>query len=84
MVQFNLPDNSKLTNGDYYKSQKDNEKITKEVPFKDLLDKDDEGKRILYVIPESIGDVFISTSLFFSGLELISISNSYFDILLFV
>jgi glycosyltransferase involved in cell wall biosynthesis len=30
----------------------------------DLLDKDDEGKRILYVIPQSAGDVFMSTSLF--------------------
>ena len=24
MVQFNLPDNSKLTDGDYYKSEKSN------------------------------------------------------------
>jgi glycosyltransferase involved in cell wall biosynthesis len=32
--------------------------------FEDLLDKDDAGKRILFVIPESIGDVFNSTSLF--------------------
>lgn len=32
--------------------------------FEDLLRKDDEGKRILYVIPESAGDVFLSTSLF--------------------
>ena len=30
----------------------------------DLLDKDDCGKRILYVIPQSAGDVFMSTSLF--------------------
>ena len=29
MVQFNLPDNSKLTDGDYYKSEKDNKKIKK-------------------------------------------------------
>ena len=29
-----------------------------------MLDKDDEGKRILYVIPQSAGDVFMSTSLF--------------------
>jgi hypothetical protein len=34
----------------------------KRIDFKDLLDKDDEGKRILYVIPESIGDVFLSTA----------------------
>ena len=30
----------------------------------DLLDKNDKGKRILYVMPESMGDVFMSTSLF--------------------
>ena len=29
MVQFNLPDNSKLTDGDYYKSEKDNKNIKK-------------------------------------------------------
>lgn len=34
------------------------------VTLADLIDKDDDGKRILYVIPESIGDVFLSTSLF--------------------
>ena len=58
-------------------AKKDNEKITKEVPFKDLLDKDDEGKRILYVIPESIGDVFISTSLFKSIKETYPDYNLY-------
>lgn len=36
----------------------------KSTQFEDLLDKDDEGKRLLYVMPESIGDVFLSTSLF--------------------
>jgi hypothetical protein len=41
----------------------DNNK-TKTVSFEDLLDKDDDGKRLLYVMPESIGDVFLSTSLF--------------------
>ncbi len=34
------------------------------VKIEDLLDKDDEGKRILYVMPDSGVDVFISTSLF--------------------
>ena len=34
------------------------------VPFEDVLGKDDKGKRILYVIPQSIGDVLLSTSLF--------------------
>jgi glycosyltransferase involved in cell wall biosynthesis len=42
---------------------KENQKNQK-IPFEDLLDKDDEGKRILYVIPQSIGDIFLSTSLF--------------------
>jgi len=32
--------------------------------FEDLLDKDDKGKRLLYVMPESIGDIFMSTALF--------------------
>ena len=32
--------------------------------LKDYLDKDDDGKRILYVIPESAGDIYMSTSLF--------------------
>ncbi|NBW17773.1 MAG: hypothetical protein EBR82_58330 [Caulobacteraceae bacterium] len=36
----------------------------KKIDFVDLLDKDDEGKRILYVMPESIGDIYISTALF--------------------
>jgi hypothetical protein len=34
------------------------------INFEDLLDKTDKGKRILYVMPESIGDIYISTSLF--------------------
>lgn len=36
----------------------------KKIDFSDLLDKDDEGRRIIYVMPESIGDIYISTSLF--------------------
>ena len=34
------------------------------VEFEDLLDKNDKGKRLLYVMPESIGDIFMSTALF--------------------
>jgi glycosyltransferase involved in cell wall biosynthesis len=34
------------------------------IEFQDLLDRDDKGKRLLYVMPESIGDIFLSTSLF--------------------
>tara|TARA_Y100000593_G_scaffold26231_1_gene52162 strand:- start:2293 stop:4209 length:1917 start_codon:yes stop_codon:yes gene_type:complete len=48
-----------------------------EVKFEDLLDKEDEGKRILYVMPESIGDVFLSTSLFKSAKELYPDYNLY-------
>jgi len=36
----------------------------KKIDFHDLLGKDDEGKRVLYVMPESIGDIYMSTSLF--------------------
>ena len=36
----------------------------KKTSFEDLLDKNDEGKRVLYVIPESIGDIYMSTSVF--------------------
>jgi glycosyltransferase involved in cell wall biosynthesis len=41
----------------------ENEK-NKKVEFEDFLDKDDKGKRILYVMPESIGDIYMSTALF--------------------
>lgn len=34
------------------------------VKTEDFLDEDDEGKRIIYVMPESAVDVFLSTSLF--------------------
>ena len=36
----------------------------KKIEFEELLDKNDKGKRLLYVMPESIGDIFLSTSLF--------------------
>jgi glycosyltransferase involved in cell wall biosynthesis len=32
--------------------------------FENLLDPNDQGKRILYVMPESIGDIYLSTALF--------------------
>jgi glycosyltransferase involved in cell wall biosynthesis len=54
----------------------ENEKITT-TDIADFLD-DDEGKRILYVMPESIGDVFLSTSLFNS------LKNNYPDYNLYV
>ena len=46
--------------------------------FENFLDEDDKGKRILYVMPESSRDVFLSTSLFKS------ISESYPDNNLYV
>jgi len=54
----------------------DNQKKEK-IPFEDVLDKDDEGKRILYVMPQSIGDVFLSTSLFRSIKEQYPDHNLY-------
>jgi len=39
-------------------------KNKEKVPFEDVLGKEDKGKRVLYVMPQSIGDVFLSTSLF--------------------
>ena len=70
-----------------------NEKVDKsdsslESQLLKLLDSNDEGKRILYVMPESIGDIFLSTSLFknikeaYPGHNLyVAIKNEYFDIL---
>ena len=42
---------------------KENQTIQKQ-DFADLLDKDDEGKRICFVLPQAIGDLFMATSLF--------------------
>jgi glycosyltransferase involved in cell wall biosynthesis len=59
------------------------------INFQDLLDKDDVGRRGLIVIPESIGDVFMVTSLFESFKEVypnynlyIATKQEYFDILI--
>jgi hypothetical protein len=58
-------------------AKNDNKKISKDVSFEDQLDKDDKDKRLLYVMPESIGDVFMSTSLFRSIKELYPELNLY-------
>ena len=65
----------------------ENEK-DKKIGFEELLDKDDEGKRLLYVMPESIGDIYLSTSLFKSAKELypdynlyVAVKPEYFSIL---
>jgi len=49
---------------DYFKDVARQEITKKGVSLEDILDKDDDGKRLLYVIPESIGDIYLSTSLF--------------------
>jgi len=46
--------------------------------FSDLLDKDDKGRRILFVMPQSAGDVFMSTSLLPSIKKLYPDYNIYF------
>ena len=42
---------------------KDNQS-NKQTSFEDLLDKNDSGRRVIFVIPESAGDIFMATSLF--------------------
>ena len=46
--------------------------------FRNLLSEDDEGRRLLYVMPQSIGDVYLSTALFKS------LKESYPDYNLYV
>ena len=60
----------------------------KKVNFEDFLDKDDKGKRILYVIPQEESDIFLSTSLFPSIKRLypnhnlyVATKNEFFEIL---
>ena len=62
--------------------------MLKKVNFEDLLDKNDKGKRILYVIPQEESDVFLSTSLFPSIKNLypnhnlyVATKNEFFEIL---
>jgi hypothetical protein len=47
--------------------------------FESLLDEDDQGKRILMVIPESAGDIYMATSLFPSIKRLYPDYNFYFS-----
>ena len=77
---------SQLNNGiprqqilNYFKSvaAKENQENLK-IEFSDILDKDDKGKRILFVMPESAGDVFMSTSLLPSIKKLYPNFNIYF------
>ena len=48
------------------------------IELNDLLGKDDKGKRILFVMPESAGDVFMATSLLSSIKNLYPDHNIYF------
>lgn len=51
--------------------------VNKPEILEDLLDKNDAGKRILYVMPEGFGDIFLSTSIFQSIKELYPDCNLY-------
>ena len=64
---------------DYFRqvAQKDNLENNK-IPFEDILDKDDEGKRILFVLPENENDIFLSTSLLKSVKESHPDHNIYY------
>ena len=64
---------------EYFKktATKENNENAK-VEFSDLLDKDDKGKRILFAMPQSAGDVFMSTSLLPSIKKLYPDYNIYF------
>ena len=64
---------------DYFRqvAVQDNQKV-KKVPFEEILGKDDKGRRIIFVLPESIGDVYLSTSLLPSIKSLYPDHNIYY------
>lgn len=64
---------------DHFKkvAEKENDK-NKKVKFEELLDKDDEGKRLLICMPQSIGDVYLCTSLLKNIKEVYPEYNIYF------
>lgn len=71
------------------KTEKDQKnKLSIEEQLSKIVDNNDEGKRILYVMPESIGDVFLSTALFADMKKTypdhniyVATKHEYFDIL---
>lgn len=66
---------------DYFRKEALNVNLSKqkrESNFEDLLSKDDEGKRLLYVMPEGIGDVVLSLGLLKSIKEQYPEYNLYF------
>jgi len=58
-------------------AQQENQK-NKKIDFEEILDPNDKGKRILFIMPESIGDVFLSTALLESIKETYPNHNLYF------
>ena len=62
---------------DYFRETAQKQTVQKPITLDDLLDPDDAGKRILYIMPESIGDVFMSTALFKSLKEQYPWANLY-------
>ena len=62
---------------------------TEKVPFDKFLNPEDDGKRILVTMPESIGDVFLVTALFKSLVKIqypwarlyVATNPAYFEIL---
>ena len=64
---------------DHFKKVAKNEnKKTEKIDFKDILDKDDEGNRLLFSMPQSIGDIYMCTSLLKNIKELYPKYNIYF------
>jgi len=70
----------------YFRSVAQKELISQQT-IADFLDEDDKGKRILYAIPQSAGDVYMATSLFKNLKEqypnynlYVATSPAYFDI----
>lgn len=58
-------------------AQQENQK-NKKIDFEEILDPNDKGRRILFVMPESLGDVFLSTALLQSLKETYPNYNLYF------
>jgi hypothetical protein len=58
-------------------AKKENKKQEK-IDFTDILDKEDEGNRILFSMPQSIGDIYMSTSLLKNIKELYPNYNIYY------
>tara|TARA_Y100000287_G_scaffold60006_1_gene47155 strand:+ start:321 stop:2228 length:1908 start_codon:yes stop_codon:yes gene_type:complete len=62
----------------FKKVAKNENKKSEKVDFKDILDKDDEGNRLLFSMPQSIGDIYMCTSLLKNIKELYPKYNIYF------